>query len=862
MPLEPGCPTDHSLHCGRESYFLTARSRKDTPGRIGAVLRQSGGVHFADHLRSWTPDALAELLSARPDLLPASDEGFDALARKASTALSLGRCLVRADVAMLVVAQALAVGSPATAAEIDGLLGTNDVDAVTDALTRLAERGIVVIEETVARPVGALDDLMHRPLGLGPSFAELADQLPPEVFDGLAVRLGAGGARKRSATARAIARRLRSFQGLDLALEGAPADSRELLEALVEQRSPAVGLPVGYLYRRLPDDDPLAWMLNHGILVAVSEGLAELPREIVIGAQPQGMAPGATLRPVEARPVAGLSAAAVDAAAADQGAKVLEATESMLRLTAEGSISVLKSGGVGARELRRLGKVLDLDARDAGRLLELLLDARLIKLRSGILATTDLTDHWWRLSRGRRWLVLVRAWIAAPGFISTALSLDLDDRPIPALSGHETVAAAYAGRQIVIEVATSMPSGSAFDPARLTEAVVWRSPNLWGVGDPPPEELVAWTLEEAELLGLLAHNAPAPALTAVADGDEANLETLAVGMLGQDQDQIVLQGDLTAIALGPLAPAVAGRLGEMADRRPGSSVPMFRFSEASIRRAFDHGWTETEISEFLSAHALSGLPQPLSYLLADVERRYGTIKVMAANGVIVTIDEATAVEVASTKRAARLGLRLIAPTVLVGPAEPERLLEELRIEGFFPVFDDGVVRVRPGSTGDPQGDRDPDLTDGSGTGVGPGGLKPSHRRVVVTDDVAVGTTAADGDVAQPAIAGDGLPADWTGPVLADAALPGEVADAVAMLGDAHDAQVSVQPGEAGAPTEALRRLQLLWNRPAIVTHLCDGRLVTAHGVVVAVDDSLALLSDTGVEELPLDAVVSVEDPSR
>ncbi|MCP4226149.1 MAG: helicase-associated domain-containing protein [Actinomycetia bacterium] len=783
-------------------------------------------MDLADHLRSWTPEALTGLLGARPDLLPASDEGFEALARKASTALSLGRCLVRSDVAMLVVAQALAVASPATADEIDALLGTNDVDAVLDALARLAGRGVVVVEDGVVNPVGALDDLMHRPMGLGPSFVELADQVPPEVFDDMAHRLGVVGAAKRSATARAIAKRLSHPDGLAVILAGATSTTVELLESLVEQRSPAVGLPVGYLYQHLSDDDPLAWMLNRGILVAVSDGggrigggrvggLAELPREIVIASRPQGLAPTAALRPIEVRPVVGLAVDVVGSAAADRASTALEAAESLLRLAAEGAVSVRRSGGVGVREAKRLAKILDLEARDVGRLLELLLEARLIQLRSDRVMPTELAAPWWRLTRGRRWLVLVRAWVGSSAFISSALSLDVDGRPVPALIDHDMVAAAFAGRQIMIEAITSLGRGEAYDPDQLTEAVVWRSPNLWGTGDPAPEELVTWTLEEAELLGLVANNAATPTLMTLASGDDAQLEELVAVTLGHDQDQLVLQSDLTAVALGPLDPKLAGELAELADRQPGSSVPIFRFSESSIRRGFDRGWTVATISEFLTAHALSGVPQPLTYLLSDVERRYGTVKVMEATAVIVTADEATAVEIASTARAARLGLRLIAPTVLIGPAEARQLLDELRTEGFFPVL---------------HGDND---------NVGPDGEGQS----------------SDGN-------DDGLPADWTGPVLTEAALPGEVADAVDAL-RSNDTPSTVGPAAKGAkPGSTDHRLHLLWNRMAVVTYRRDGELAEVRGVVVAIDESLTLLSENGVEELPLDAVVTVEDPTR
>lgn len=796
----------HRFH--RPIGLLEHVGREESPVALptGGGFGQSGVVNFADHLRTWSAEALAELLSARPDLLAASDDGFEALARKASTASSLGRCLIRSDVAMFLVAQALAVSHPATADEIDELLGTNDVDAVLDALGRLAAHGIVVVEDRVASPLGALGDLLHRPLGLGPSFVELADHVDPAVLDELAGRLGADGAHKRSATTRAIARRLRSPEGLARALDGAPDQSRELLDMLVEQRSPAVGLPVGYLYKNLSDDDPLAWMLNHGLLIAISDILAELPREIVIGCSPDGLAPLAALRPIGPRPVNGLAAGSVAGAGGDAAGRMLEAAEVLLRLATDGEVAVRKMGGVGVREIRRLAKILELEDRQVGRLLELLFEAQLLNPRPGRLVATELAEAWWRLTRSRRWLVLVRAWVSSSGFLSTALSLDADSRPVPALSDTETVAAAFAGRQVVIDMVAMIPADQAFDPDQLAQAVVWRSPNLWGTGEPPPEELIDWTLAEAELLGLIAMNAPTPSLLALAGGDQAQLEAYAAEVLGIDQEQFVLQSDLTAVALGPLDPGVAGKLIDLADRQADSAIPQFRFSEASLRRGFDRGWTAAGITSFLSDHALSGMPQPLAYLLADVDRRYGSVKVLGAVSAIVADDEAMAVEIASTSRAARLGLRLIAPTVLIGPVEPQQLLDELRAEGFFPVFDGEIVRFEPaGGRFDPANDA-------------------------------------------------GLPANWTGPVLSEAALPGEVADAVAALRAGDNVAIT-------AP-DAQLRLHLVWNRPAVVTHLRDGQLTQARGVVVAFDESLTLLNDTGVEELPMDAVIAIEDPSR
>ena len=424
----------------------------------------------------------------------------------------------------------------------------------------------------------------------------------------------------------------------------------------------------------------------------------------MIALTPEGLAPGAALRPIALRPVAGLPTSTTAATAADLAGRMLVAVEALVLQAAEG-ISVRRAGGVGVREMARLAKIVDLTDRDVGRLIELMAQAELVSVGDGRLKPTELSSMWSDLSRARRWLVLVRAWIASPRFLSWALSLDANRQRRPALDDSEPDAIAVAGRRVVLETIASLDDGEAYDDGQLAEAVVWQSPNLWGPGEPPPELLVSWTLDEAELIGLTALQAPTPVLVALMSGRHDEADELAAASLGSDQSQLVLQSDLSAVALGPLHPGVASRLADLADRVSGLSVPTYRFTEGSIRRAFDKGWRTETIDAFLAAHALSGVPQPLSYLIADVERRYGSVRVLSARSVVVTEDEAVAVEIASTRRAGKLGLRLIAPTVLIGPVEPLEMIEQLRAEGLFPVLDGSAIKV--GFGGEPGDERQP-----------------------------------------------------------------------------------------------------------------------------------------------------------
>ncbi len=787
-------------------------------------------MNFVDHLRSWSAAELSYLLERRPDLLPASDRGMEAVARKAGTAMSLGRLLVSADVGMLVVAEALVAKEPATVDEIDQLLGTADTTAVIDAVDRLRRNGVVMVDSGVVTAVGQLRDLLHRPLGLGPSFVELAEHLPTETVDRLAERTRATGSANRSTIVRAIAHRLTQPDVVQSLLADAPEASRELLATLVSHRSPAIGLPTGYPYRGLDADDPLGWLVESGLVIAVTESGAELPRELVIASAPDGLAPTAVLREVSLQPVAGLGADVVAGAAADSANRLLDGAEILLRLVGQGEVSVRKSGGIGPREIKRLGKESGIEAVDIARLFELLNIARLLTVAGGTITVSELAAGWWALSRHRRYLALVRAWYSSDRFLSRGLNATEPDK-IAALGDAEPLAAVGAARVVTLNAICGLEPAEAYQPDQLAEAVVWKGPNLWGPGEPPPETLVAWMLEESQFLGLLSNNAAAGIGRALTAGDEIMLEQAAIAAVAEDQDQFVLQNDLTAVSFGPLSPTVARSLGEMTERAGGVEdglAPTFRFTETSLRQAFDRGWTSESVTGFLGQHALAGVPQPLEYLLDDVARRYGSIRVMPAMAVIVTVDDILAVEIASNRKAANLALKLIAPTVLTSPLDPVTVVEALRALGLFPTLEGSTVVI-----------------DKRAPGGDPSALN--------------------------------MPADWTGPPVPTGPFADEVDEAVAQLTAAEgeiDPLVSAPgPGSAGSDSGAGRGsdleqkvttdrlLQAHWRRAVAIEALVDGSPLQVRGTVVGLGPMVSVLTTDGVVELPTDAVLTVDDPT-
>ena len=144
-----------------------------------------------------------------------------------------------------------------------------------------------------------------------------------------------------------------------------------------------------------------------------------------------------------------------------------------------------------------------------------------------------------------------------------------------------------------------------------------------------------------------------------------------------------------------------------------------------MRRALDVGWSAVEVHEFVASVSRTPVPQPLTYLVDDTARTFGTVRVGHAEAFLRADDETALTELLHHPKAATLGLRRIAPTVLVSSTPLDVLLPRLRDLGAAPVVEaaDGTVRVaRP----DQLRARTP--RDRRGTPCAPPARAPTSRR--------------------------------------------------------------------------------------------------------------------------------------
>ncbi|KOV18451.1 helicase C-terminal domain-containing protein [Streptomyces sp. XY152] len=693
---------------------------------------------LAEALRGRDDVSLAALLRSRPDLITPVPTDLTQLATRASTRASVVRALERLDRFTLQTAQALAVAAdPASYEELLGLLAGDEGDpvvaaALPHALGGLREQALVWGGDDRLRLVRTARELLApspqhpSPTGLGPTVREATAGMSPGRIQEIVATVGLPSTHDSVSAVTSLTALFADPARMSALLDEAPAESVEVLERLVW------GPPYGQV---TADPAPrLRWLLDRGLLLPTAPGTVVLPREVALR-----LRAGRAHRTPEPLPPPVEAAAAhrprmVDATAAGQAYTALSTVEELLKDWHEGGPAVLRAGGLSVRDLKRTAVALDVTEPVAAFWVELAYAAGLLASDGEAderYAATPAYDEWRERPAAERWAQLVTAWLAAtrtPGLVG---GRDAKDRTLSALGPGLDRSAAPEVRHRVLTLLAGLPEGAAPALESVLARLRWERPprgggrGLAGAGAGDGEDLRAriarWTLSEAEMLGitgrgaLAAHGraligapaarraeaepagpgdklpvrhrsapAPAPPSSAEQATAAAAAARLLAPLLPEPLDHVLLQADLTAVAPGPLERPLADMLGVLADVESKGGATVYRFTPGSVRRALDAGQTASDLHAFLTAHSRTPVPQPLAYLIDDVARRHGHLRVGAASAYVRCDDDAVLSEILADKRAAGLGLRRLAPTVLAAQAGPAGLLEGLRAMGFAP----------------------------------------------------------------------------------------------------------------------------------------------------------------------------------
>ncbi len=144
--------------------------------------------------------------------------------------------------------------------------------------------------------------------------------------------------------------------------------------------------------------------------------------------------------------------------------------------------------------------------------------------------------------------------------------------------------------------------------------------------DPEWPEQAAALVRRGVLWGVLADDGLLPWTAQLSRTGEVDTRTLTAA-LPPEVDKIYLQADLSAISPGPLAPRLEQRLRRMATRETRAQASTYRFTAESLTAAISGGESAESLHAFLSEISLTGIPQPLAYLIDATAARHGAIRV-------------------------------------------------------------------------------------------------------------------------------------------------------------------------------------------------------------------------------------------
>ncbi|WP_160050016.1 MULTISPECIES: helicase-associated domain-containing protein [unclassified Nocardiopsis] len=715
---------------------------------------------FTSWLRGRSDAELSELLRARPDLARPVPADIGALASRATTRNTVLRVLERLDRFTLQVLEAVValgddrlsepVGVPA--ADLAGALRLDPPpagreDPLSRALDTLLGLALVWPDRGRLRPVQVLRDVLPHPAQLGPPARVLLAALPPGAAKRLADDLAPDST--ASTPVEAVAALL-SDPGRVAALVGQVGEdtqARRLLDSM------AWGPPHGTVSDARREVDlssaasPVDALIARALLLPSGDDTLTLPREVGLFLRSGPLFREVTIEPPSFAGT-GHSAETVSRAAAGQAFTVLRSVEELLEHWSQDPAAVLRNGGMGVRDLRRAARVMETDESTAALLVE-------AAHAAGLLGTDDRIEGEWLPTRAydlwresppeRRWLRLAAAWLESDRVAALAGSRDSGGRVRNLLGpGLVRPAAAQARRDLLEELGTADP-GFAPLADSLSARLAWRRPRRQS---PVYAELVAAASAEAAVLGLTGLGALADHVRPLLEGDEESAARILAGELPKPLDYVLVQGDLTAVAPGPLVTGLARELALVADVESTGGATVYRFSEDSVRRALDAGRGVADITALLERHSRTPIPQALRYLVSDVGRRHGRLRAGTASSYLRCDEPALLEELVSDRRAQDLGLLRLAPTVVASRVSRAALVERLRQLGYHPVPEGGDGAMRLGR---------PEARRADPVGVPPGPGEGVQRRE--TADAAVRALRAGDEAATAARRPVPLPED-------------------------------------------------------------------------------------------------------
>ena len=356
--------------------------------------------------------------------------------------------------------------------------------------------------------------------------------------------------------------------------------------------------------------DRLALAVDGEAYDAVAEVLAAWPTSMLEGPEP------AALTPVSLADTALTDHAAAERAFATTFA-VLEVIEELRRQPAR----ELARGGIALPDSKRLAAAAKVPLDQLPALIAVAASADLAALSAGLWQATGGASEWQHLGTVDRWLRLATAWID---------TLPADLRALLAERRHSRW-----GENLDAWVRWLYPASGDWMSSRIIEQE-----------------------SRAALLGLTAASTPSTPGMHLLVGDTAAAGAAIGALFPREVEKVYLQHDLTIVSPGPLTARLDSQLRTLADVESRGLATTYRVSAESLDRAITAGATAQSLRALLTGITLTGIPQPLDYLIGETTRRHALVRVGtdAAGSYVRSDDENVLTTIRVDQRLGSLGL--------------------------------------------------------------------------------------------------------------------------------------------------------------------------------------------------------------
>ncbi|MGR2753677.1 helicase-associated domain-containing protein [Agromyces arachidis] len=280
--------------------------------------------------------------------------------------------------------------------------------------------------------------------------------------------------------------------------------------------------------------------------------------------------------------------------AAETAYATVAATAELLAGLATQPARELAKGGLALPDAKRLAEATGVDLASLPRLVRRAIEAGLVMRDGPVWLESDRGAEWALRGTSARWELLAESW-------------------------RERIPAAL--RELVARRNDGLSASSVRDDA------AWYYP---GGGRWLPDGLDR-LLDDAEALGLAVAGEPVETARLVLAGDVAGAAERLARHFPHQVDRVYVQHDLTIVSPGPLEPSLDARLRAFADVEGRDLASSYRVTSSSVNRALAAGETAASLRSFLEAVSLTGIPQPLQYLIDESAARFGSVRVSAAD---------------------------------------------------------------------------------------------------------------------------------------------------------------------------------------------------------------------------------------